>query len=412
MQLAVGAALAAENLVVGDRDGPHRLDHLRRRAAARRLRGDVPTSWADGTHRWDGYLGYDEHPRVVDPPDGRLWTANARVVGGEMLRQDRRRRLQRRHPRLDDSRRTCSASTRPTSARSSTSQLDNRSLFLDRWRTRVPRRAHRRGRRGLAAARRRPAARGRRRGPAAPSADSVAYRIVRTFRLTASRMAFDAHHRRASTAAAPTPSTWATVRRIEGPLWRLVHERPAHLLDPAYPDLGRVPARRHRPHARRADRRRPAARRDRTWGEPNAADIAHPLAAAVPLARPLPDMPRDPLPGDIYVPRVLTPRSGASRTLRRLARPRSHRHPAHAGRTERPSAVAALRRSAARVDRRHAGAAAAGRRRAHLDADSVAEIPSDRRMKSVASPHLVVVCRDDQTHRKPRLFRRSAARRK
>jgi penicillin amidase len=48
-------------------------------------RGDVPTSWADGTHRWDGYLGYDEHPRVVDPPDGRLWTANARTVDGAML---------------------------------------------------------------------------------------------------------------------------------------------------------------------------------------------------------------------------------------------------------------------------------------------------------------------------------------
>ena len=50
----------------------------------------------------------------------------------------------------------------------------------------------------------------------------------------------------------------------------------------------------------------------RTWGEANTSDIAHPLSAAVPLLSRWLDMPREPLAGDVYAPRVLTPRSGAS----------------------------------------------------------------------------------------------------
>ena len=49
--------------------------------------GQVPTSWADGTRRWDGWLRPEEYPRIVDPPSGRLWTANARVLDGPMLDQ-------------------------------------------------------------------------------------------------------------------------------------------------------------------------------------------------------------------------------------------------------------------------------------------------------------------------------------
>ena len=45
----------------------------------------TPESWADGTRRWDGYLAAADFPRIVDPPDGRIWTANAPVVDGAML---------------------------------------------------------------------------------------------------------------------------------------------------------------------------------------------------------------------------------------------------------------------------------------------------------------------------------------
>ena len=307
LRLAVGAALAAQNLVVGDRDG--HIGWTIYGAIPRRVgfRGDVPTSWADGTRRWDGYLDYDEHPRVVDPPDGQLWTANARVAGGDMLDKigdggytDGIRAWMIRQ----DLQRLGTADERGHFD----VQLDNRSIFLDRWRAvflaaLTPEAA--RGSAVRAEARRLVEASWT--GHASP--ESAAYRIVRTFRLTASRMAFDpimTHVR----AAAPD-FDYGTVRRIEGPLWRLVNERPAHLLDPAYPswDAFLLTA---------VDRTLTTMAEaggtlgERTWGEANAADIAHPLTGAVPLLSRWLNMPRAPLTGDVYTPRVASPRSGAS----------------------------------------------------------------------------------------------------
>ena len=33
--------------------------------------------------RWDGWLDPEEYPRIVNPEEGLIWTANARVVGGQ-----------------------------------------------------------------------------------------------------------------------------------------------------------------------------------------------------------------------------------------------------------------------------------------------------------------------------------------
>ncbi len=305
MTLAVGASLAAQNLVVGDRDG--RIAWTIYGAIPRRVGfvGDVPTSWADGAHRWDGYLDFDRHPRVVDPPDGRLWTANARVVDGEMLAaigdggysdgirawmiHDRLKGLERADERaLFDV------------------QLDNRSLFLDRWRDvflealppaadDTPARAE--ARRLVATA-----------WTGHASTDSAAYRLVRTFRLTVSRMAMEALA--APITAAVPAFDYTTIRRLEGPLWRLVSERPRHLLDPAYPSWDAfLLAAIDRTLEPLAGNGGLAAR---TWGEINVAAISHPLSAAAPLLGRWLDMPSQPLAGDVYTPRVLTPRSGAS----------------------------------------------------------------------------------------------------
>lgn len=307
LRLAVGASLAAQNLVVGDRAG--RIAWTIYGAIPRRVgfAGDVPTSWADGTHRWDGYLRYDEHPRVVDPPDGRLWTANARTVDGAALAaigdggysdgirawmiHDRLRTLER-------------ADERDLFAM----QLDDRSVFLDRWRE-VLVRTLADAAPGAAAPDRAEALRLVRdtwSGRADP--DAVAYRFVRTFRLTVSRLVMDAVTAPV-TAAAPA-FDYSTIRRLEGPLWRLVQERPAHLLDPAFATWDALLLAAADQATALLTASGPLAAR--TWGEQNTADIAHPLAAAVPsLARWL-NMPRAPLAGDIYAPRVATPRTGAS----------------------------------------------------------------------------------------------------
>jgi penicillin G amidase len=307
LQTAVGASLAAQNLVVGDTSG--RIAWTIYGAIPRRVgfTGDVPTSWADGTHRWDGYLGYDEHPRVVDPADGRLWTANARTVDGAMLEKIgdggytdgiRAWMIHDRLKRLD------TADERDFFAM----QLDDRSLFLDRWRDVLLQTLASPPAQGGPATRAEAARLVRDTWSGRASPDSAGYRIVRAFRLNVSRMAMESL---TAQVKAVTPDfDYTTIRRLEGPLWRLVHERPLHLLDKDYPSWDAL-------LLAALDRTLEPLARDgalaaRTWGEQNTADFAHPLAAAVPqLARWL-NMPREPLAGDVYTTRVVSPRSGAS----------------------------------------------------------------------------------------------------
>src|SRR6185369_3057140 len=76
----------AQNMVVGDRSGRVAwtiYGSLPRRIA---MDGLLPESWADGWRGWNGWLAPAEYPRIVDPPGGRLWSANARVVDGSFLR--------------------------------------------------------------------------------------------------------------------------------------------------------------------------------------------------------------------------------------------------------------------------------------------------------------------------------------
>jgi penicillin amidase len=145
------------------------------------------------------------------------------------------------------------------------------------------------------------------------SIDSVAYRLVRAFRLTAADLALQPLLAPAL-GAAPTspalpPNRW--VSTIEGPLWMLVSEQPLHLLDARYRNwndllLDAI----DRTTASLTEGGRSLA--TRSWGEANTALIGHPLSGGIPLAWRWLDMPRDPLPGDSNLPRVQSPSGGAS----------------------------------------------------------------------------------------------------
>ncbi|KAA3610583.1 MAG: penicillin acylase family protein [Calditrichaeota bacterium] len=84
LAVATHGGIPAQNFVTGDKDGnigwtivgaiPNRIGDA----------GRYPQSWADGKNGWDGWLSSEEYPKVVNPESGRIWTANARVVGGKM----------------------------------------------------------------------------------------------------------------------------------------------------------------------------------------------------------------------------------------------------------------------------------------------------------------------------------------
>ncbi|HEY5550732.1 MAG TPA: penicillin acylase family protein [Opitutaceae bacterium] len=132
LRIAQAAGMPAQNFIAGDSAGsigwtiagliPRRIG----------LDGTAPASFANGAG-WGGWLAPDEVPSVVDPPDGILWSANARVAGGVSLAKlgdggyapgSRASRIRDRLRELHDA----------TPADMLALQLDNRSLPMDFWR--------------------------------------------------------------------------------------------------------------------------------------------------------------------------------------------------------------------------------------------------------------------------------------
>ncbi len=308
MAVANRSGIPPQNFVVADRTGRIGWTIMGRIPRRVGFDGRVPTSWADGTRRWDGWLAPEEAPRLVDPPSGRIWTANARVVDGEMLAAignggyalgARARQIR------DDLMKLEKATPKDLLA----IQLDDRAVFLEHWRGLLlkvlspeavkghPQRAELRrlvettwtGR---------------------ASVDSAAYRLVRAYRNFVTERVFDSL---LGQAEKPPEERVGPTHQFEGPLWRIVTERPAHLLDPGVKtwDEQLLGA---------ADDMleyygEQGALADRTWGERNTTQIQHPLSQAVPALGRWLDVPARQLPGDEDMPRVQGPDSGASERL-------------------------------------------------------------------------------------------------
>jgi penicillin amidase len=310
LRIAQQAGIPPQNFVCADKTG--RIGWTLTGRIPRRVGfdGQVPSSWADGTHRWDGWLRPEEYPQIIDPPSGRLWTANARVVDGTMLARigdggyangDRARQIR------DD----LLALERATGPDMMRIQLDDRALFLARWRKVLldaltdqaianhPRRRELKtyvqnwgGR---------------------ASIDSVGYRAVRTFHFLLERQVFGALTA-GCLAADPRFDFFFAARQREGPLWKLIAERPIHLLSRKYKSwdeqiLSAVDATLLSLAEDGSDLSK------RTWGERNRSRIQHPFSHSMPLLARLLDMPSEPLPGDLHMPRVQAPDQGASERL-------------------------------------------------------------------------------------------------
>src|SRR6185369_7321589 len=130
---ANGAGIPGQNLVAADEAG--NIGWTVYAAMPRRVGFDglLPSSWADGSRGWKGWLDRAEYPRVVNPANGRIWTANARVVSGDMLAKlgdggyevgARARQIRERLMARD----------RFTVRDMLAIQMDASSEFLDRWR--------------------------------------------------------------------------------------------------------------------------------------------------------------------------------------------------------------------------------------------------------------------------------------
>ncbi len=300
----------AQNFVVADDRGRIAWTILGRMPRRVGFDGRLPTSWADGSRRWDGYREPDDYPRIVEPAGGKIWTANARVVGGEMLDKlgDGGYDLGARASQIRDG---LLATVKATEADMLRIQLDDRAVFLEPWRALLldvltPEALAEKGGRGeLRAAVEHWGGRA--------AVDSTGFRVVREFRR---RVLAEVSDLLVSPCKSADPNfSIAGLDRTEGPVWSLVTERPEHMLDPRFPTWSALLLAAADSVLERATQAN-GTLADYTWGKHNTTRIQHPLSQAVPALAGWLDMPAQPLAGDSSdMPRIQAPASGASQRM-------------------------------------------------------------------------------------------------
>jgi penicillin amidase len=304
LALAATIGIPHQNVVVGDREG-----HIGW-AIYGRIPAAVGAPRADGTSSW---LEEPAQPTAIDPPEGRIWTANARVtsdpaqelaIGAETASLGAEYDFGARAAQIRDDLAALRAPATP--ADMLRVQLDDRAVFLGRWRELLlgvldtdslkdhPERARFRQ---LVAG-----------WDAAADTGSVGYRLVRCWRdLTEAQvwdMILDGLHIEADDSfTAPT--------QFAMPVLQLLEQRPLHLLSRRYAGwpqfmLSQVDAAIARLRRECGDLSRC------TWGLQNTIRIQHPLSRALPFLSSLLDMPTLQLPGDHDMPRVQGMTFGAS----------------------------------------------------------------------------------------------------
>lgn len=267
----------------------------------------LPADWSRPDTGWLGWAAPAQYPRIENPADGRLWTANNRTVDGAALALlgEGGHDLGARAQQIRDGLR----------ARSSFAagnlldiQLDHRALLLVRWQRLLQDALAGTTDPQLAQLRQLTASwRGR------AAADSVDYRLVRAFR--------DKVHEAVLAPFAAEVSerykdfSWPRPSHTEAAVWAMVRDRPMHLLDPRYADWNALLQDAARQVVDELGKQ-PGGLAARSWGEINRTGVRHPLSRALPsFAGRWLDMPDEPLPGDDNMPRVARPGFGASERL-------------------------------------------------------------------------------------------------
>jgi penicillin G amidase len=307
LSLANRAGGPVQNVLAADAAGHIGWSVMGQVPIRREYDSTVPSSWRAVGTGWQGWREPAEYPQMIDPPTGRLWTANARTIDAQAwlaFMGEGRYDLGARASQIRDallSRQTA------TVAEMAQLQIDDRALFLTRWRDllleliEAPSKSDTRYREALDIVH---AWSGR------ALAQDAGYRIVRAFRNQVRADVFGSLTSGIDAQGVElTPST-----QFEGPLWRLVTERPVHLLDPQYAGWDAALLRSFEV-ALEDLREQCDELRTCAWGQENTLSMRHPLSAALPLLSRWIDMPASAMNGDASMPRVQGPSFGASQRI-------------------------------------------------------------------------------------------------
>ncbi len=304
LALAPTIGIPHQNAVVGDRAG-----HIGW-AIFGRVPVEVGSMRSSGRSAW---LEGSAHPAVIDPQGGRIWSANARVtsdpqqeqaIGADVASLGSEYDLGARAGQIRDD---LLALRHPaTPADMLRVQLDDRAVFLTRWRALLLELLD------ASSTRNSPARAELRRlvagWDATAGTSSVGYRLVRDWR---DRTEAAVWNMMLSGLRIEADESYSTPTQFEQPLWRVLKEQPLHLLARGYAGwrdflLAQV-------DATVATLQQQCGSLSRcTWGSQNTIRIRHPLSRSLPFLAALLDMPTLQLPGDHDMPRVQGAIFGAS----------------------------------------------------------------------------------------------------
>jgi penicillin amidase len=300
--VAATAGIPAQNALIGDRAGRVAWVIAGRIPARTGFDPALPADWSSPDRGWSGWVEGARHPRLVDPPGGAAWSANARVVGGEMLALigDGGYAHGARARQIRD---VLAGMSQATPADFLKLHLDDRAIYLATWQPLLASVLAQGGQSRAEALALVTAWSGH------AAVDDAGYRLVREFERAVTDRAFSML---TTEARASSPGfAWRPPARFTDVAWRLADERPANLLDPRFGswDAWLLAA---------ADAAIGSAGEgcdalaQCTWGKANTMRIRHPLSQALPWLAAWLDMPPTELPGDWSTPRVQSPVFGAS----------------------------------------------------------------------------------------------------
>ena len=305
MALGHRAGEPDQNLTVGDAAGNIGWTIAGRVPARFGMDGRDAASWADGKRGWAGYLAPERVPVIVNPPSGRIWTANARVVGGAAYALlgdggydtgSRAGEIARRLARAE----------RFDEAAMLAIELDDTSIRNRFWAAELAR-----------VVARAPAYHAW--GPPIAAwngrADdaSIGYRLIARFRRETIRLAFDAY-----VGPPDTPGGRGVGRaapQSEGAVRRLLRARPPALVPPGYAGWDALEAAALAAVKADIDEAAGGDLARYTWGGYMHAGVKHPLSDAVFGLRWLTDPPDASVNGDSGTPRAHYPGGGPSERM-------------------------------------------------------------------------------------------------
>ena len=263
----------------------------------------LPQDWSQGDKGWQGYLPVEDYPKVVNPNDDRIWTANARIVSGDALKKVGVNNYAL-GPRQKQIRDDLYAINQFSEQDFLDIQLDDRAVFLQRWHDLLL---------TLVSDNKEDYSdviNALNNWEARASSTSSGYLLVKRFRENIVDQTAGSIYRYLD---ANSNEFWPSSidNFVEYPVWQLITEQPHEhvpvgfhtwneflfaMLDKTLNTLLKEGGHLH----------------DITWGDANTLSIQHPLSIAVPMLGWLLDMPAVKMSGDTYMPRVQKPSSGAS----------------------------------------------------------------------------------------------------